>query len=123
MAFIGIEKHGEGEIALGANNLALDVFERLPNGKKIEEFQKENYVWGIVSCLNSQRRNGIGHNSARYDVLTDTIFVRNQSSSGKIHDFNLSYNDFCFDLLQLYIAIENLSVFVHWLYKKSCGYI
>ena len=64
-------------------------------------------------------RNGIGHNSAHYDVNCDRIVYRNTSPSRGIEEFEIPYVRFCEKVVRLYSQLEACAVLVHFLRSRS----
>jgi hypothetical protein len=83
------------------------------NGTKAELMGSTPF-WSIVDgCFDSKLRNGIGHNSWRYDAATDIIHYQNQSQSQGRQDFSIAYLDFCIRTRKLYHCVTFFAKYLH----------
>lgn len=83
------------------------------NGTKAELMASMPY-WSIVEGhFDSKLRNGIGHNSWRYDAASDTIHYQNQSQSKGRQDFSMAYLDFCIRTRKLFHCVTFFAKYLH----------
>lgn len=68
----------------------------------------------------NQLRNGVGHHSARYSVVTDSIEYRIENRAG-VNTSSISYMEFCLQLVKTYSSLELASVLVHWVVARGKG--
>ncbi len=111
----GILAHGSLKVRTASRMMPLDEFRKKDNGSKWD-LLKSLPVAGAFSMLEKNRmRNGIGHHSAHYDAGRDVIEYKNDSRTSGTVRTEISYNDFCQTLLQLYIQFEVASIYIQWL--------
>jgi hypothetical protein len=70
--------------------------------------------------MNSKLRNGLGHNSAEYDVKNDAINYENRSGKGT-ERYSMSYIRFCEALILLYRQFEVVWLYPSWLLLRVEG--
>jgi hypothetical protein len=95
--------------------------ESMPNGNKHTVLNQLKHGDLFVSFIDAKLRNGIGHNSAHYDVRSDRILYRNTSQSRGIEEYDISYIRFCEKLVRLYSQLEACAPLVHFLRGRSIG--
>ena len=100
--------------------MRLQKFDEMPNGSKPDILR--NMVIGdlFVPYMDNKLRNGIGHHSARYDVNNDAIEYSYKTKKGTQLEI-ISYIRFCEKVVRLYVQIELLSIYVHWVTAKAEG--
>lgn len=97
----------------------VEDFEIMDNGSKKDILKNLSIGYLFIDFIDPVLRNGVGHNSAHYNIVTDSIEYRNQSKKRGIEDFTITYNEFCKKALRLYIQLENVSPYIHWLLQES----
>jgi hypothetical protein len=123
--FEGIAEIDQFLIPVPAQPRPVSDLESMPNGKKPTLLSKLRHGDIFIPFIDSKLRNGVGHNSAHYDITTDTIRYRNQSAARGIEDFDISYVRFCHKLVRLYGQLEACAPLIHFLrmrQKLSLGF-
>ncbi len=95
--------------------------ESMPNGNKHTVLKQLKYGDLFVPFIDAKLRNGIGHNSAHYDVRSDRVRYRNTSPSRGIEEFDISYVRFCEKVIRLYSQLEACAPLAHFLRGRSIG--
>lgn len=121
MAVEGIAQTGNCVVPRpSGDEMSLDAFRSLNNGNKYDLI-KPRAISGIFSALQDNRiRNGVGHHSAHYDVLADSIEYRVENSKGVTQQI-MPYTDFCVKLLNLHVNLEVSSVYLKWCLFREWG--
>ncbi|MGP8051017.1 MAG: hypothetical protein ACLPYB_10440 [Desulfobaccales bacterium] len=88
------------EIPTKKGSLDLWSFEKLPNANKGKHLIKFPIADLFVSFMDTSLRNGIGHNSAKYDSSNDEVVCIQQSGSALIEE-RIHYTIFCDKVLEL----------------------
>ena len=114
----GIDKYGIPCIPKKNGNMSLEEFEVVPNGSKVDILNNLKVGSYFSGFIDSKLRNGVGHHSAHYDINFDIVKYRNQNKNG-ISDGSITYNEFCEKVIRLYIQLENVALYVHWLAFNS----
>lgn len=117
----GIILNGSHRIPKKNGEMRLESYEKMNNGTKPDILKNLGAIGNIfVPYIDSRLRNGIGHHSAIYNVSKDCIEYQNQSTSGVQH-FDIPYIRFCEKIVQLYVQIEIVSLYVNWILGKVSG--
>ena len=93
--------------------------EVMPNGNKHTLLAPLRHGDIFIPFIDAKLRNGVGHNSAHYDVVTDSIRYRNQSPSRGIEDFSISYVRFCERVVRLYGQLEACAPLIHFMRMRE----
>lgn len=111
----------EGSISLSRaviptkkGHITISAFELMANGSKPDVLKNLPIADLFVPFMDSQLRNGLGHNAARYDVKTDSIEYTNEGKAGS-SSFTIGYSQFCEKLVLLYGQVEAMAMYVDWL--------
>jgi hypothetical protein len=92
----------------------------MANGNK-PDLLKDLVIADIfVPFIDSKLRNGIGHHSARYNVVKDVIEYSNQNKKA-IQQMTISYVRFCEKVVRLYGQLELASIYANWIKGRSLG--
>jgi hypothetical protein len=100
--------------------LTLGEFEAMKNGNKPDLLQGLVIADVFVPGIDSKLRNGIGHHSARYNVVKDIIEYSNENQNGVQH-MQISYIRFCEKIVRIYGQVELASIYLNWARGKSMG--
>ena len=117
--FEGIAEIDQFLIPSPARPRPVSDLELMPNGNKHTLLTTLRHGNIFIPFIDAKLRNGVGHHSAYYDVTTDTIHYRNQSSSRGIEDFSISYVRFCEKLVRLYGQVEACAPLIHFLRMRQ----
>jgi hypothetical protein len=96
--------------------------ESMPNGNKPKILDQLKHGDMFAPFIDAKLRNGIGHNSAHYDVKADSIVYRNNSPSRGIEEFSIPYVRFCEKLVRLYGQLEACAPLIHFLRGRTIGF-
>ena len=118
-AFEGITEIDQFLIPSPARPRPVSDLELMPNGNKHTLLNQLQHGDIFIPFIDAKLRNGVGHNSAHYDITTDTIRYQNHSSSRGIEEFSISYVRFCEKLVRLYGQLEACAPLVHFLRMRQ----
>jgi hypothetical protein len=117
--FEGVAEIGQFAIPSHARARPVADLEIMPNGNKHTLLTPLRHGDIFVPFIDAKLRNGVGHNSAHYDVTTDTIAYRNHSPSRGIEDLSISYVRFCEKLVRLYGQLESCAPLIHFMRMRE----
>jgi hypothetical protein len=100
--------------------VSLDEFDVMANGSKPDILKQLKIADLFVPYIDNKLRNGIGHNTAHYDVKSDSIKYRNENKSG-FTDFEIPYIEFCTKIVHLFRQLHVVSQYAHWLRQSALG--
>jgi hypothetical protein len=100
LAYEAIIFHQELKIPTKKDSLDLWTYEKMPNAGKGDHLIKYPIGDLFVPFMDTSLRNGIGHNSARYDSSKDEVVCIHQSGSALIEN-RLHYTIFCNKVMEL----------------------
>jgi hypothetical protein len=109
-------------IPLAKRVMNLDEFDATANGTKREILKQLIIADLFVPFIDNKLRNGIGHNSAHYEVANDLIRYRVENDKG-IQNLTISYTEFCETLVTLFRQLHVVSIYVHWLRQSTLGVV
>ncbi len=115
---IGIEAiihHKALEIPTNKGRVTLDEYERLKNANKIDHLKRYPIEDLFVPCLDSDFRNGIGHNSAHYVQDRDAIVLYDIKNPGTPKKA-VGYTAFCDKMIRQVSAFELAAMYHHQLH-------
>jgi hypothetical protein len=117
----------EGEIQTGAvavpkskGTITVAQFQTMKNGSKPDILKNLPLADLFVPFMNSKLRNGVGHNSAGYDVKSDEIFYSTHNSKGTAQ-YRLPYIRFCETIVLIYRQFELVWLYGAWLIARAEG--
>jgi hypothetical protein len=99
------------EVPTRKGAMTLDDFEALPNAGKREHIKKCPIGGLFTSVIDTELRNGLGHNSAHFEKDTDQVILYDSKSSASVSR-KLGYTEFCDCVVKLFAAFE-LAVMYH----------
>jgi hypothetical protein len=105
---MGIEMiidHRSLEIPTKKGSMTLDDFERLVNASKREHIRKWPIEDLFVPLIDTDLRNGVGHNSVHFDKESDQIVLYDSKGAGKASRI-LGYTDFCDRVVRVFSGLE-----------------
>jgi hypothetical protein len=114
----GVIQTGKAEVPTKKATMATADFQTTPNGNKPDILKLLPIAAVFVPVMNSKLRNGVGHNSAGYDVQTDEVFYSNQNKKG-VQNFRTPYIRFCEAVVRLYRLFEVAALYGDWLRAKT----
>jgi hypothetical protein len=120
--FEGIAEIDRFAVPVKKGSKEITDLESMPNGNKHTVLNQLKVGDIFVPFIDAKLRNGIGHNSAHYEVKSDRIVYRNTSPSRGIEEFDISYIRFCERLVRLYGQLEACAPLVHFLRGRSMNY-
>ena len=102
--------------------LSVEAFEKMKNGNKPDLLKNLVIADVFVPFIDNKLRNGIGHHSARYNVIKDIIEYSNENQNG-IQHMTISYVRFCEKVVRIYGQVELASIYLNWMKGKSLGLV
>jgi predicted RNA-binding Zn-ribbon protein involved in translation (DUF1610 family) len=112
MGFEVIIHHRLLEIPTKKGSMTLEQFEQMPNATKRDHIAKFPIEDLFIPVLDTEFRNGIGHNSAHYEQEHDAIVVYDTKDAGTVSQV-VGYTDFCGKVLDLFGAFELAATYHH----------
>jgi hypothetical protein len=106
---------GQLHIPTKKGTMSLADFEALPNANKLGFLEKYPIQDLFLPVLDTKLRNGIGHNSAHYNVGSHEIFLYDSKGRDTVSN-KLGYTDFCLRVLRLFAAFELATMYHHKLH-------
>jgi hypothetical protein len=92
----------------------------MKNGSKPDILKNLPLADLFVPFMNSKLRNGVGHNSAGYDVKSDEIFYSNHNKR-ETTQYRLPYIRFCEAVVLIYRQFELVWLYASWLIARAEG--
>jgi hypothetical protein len=117
-AIEGVIRCGSVVIPTRKGQMTVPEFYATNNGSKPAVRKNLPLAYIFVPFIDHKLRNGIGHNSAAYDVKTDTVSYSNRSAKG-ITNHRLSYIRFCETVVLLYRQLELVYIYLFWLRGRT----
>ncbi len=113
----GVIQNGKPEVPTKKGSMATVDFQTMPNGSKPDILHHLPIAEIFVPVMNSKLRNGVGHNSAGYNVQKDCIFYSNHNKKG-VQEFQMPYIRFCEAIMRIYRLFEVGALYGDWLRVK-----
>ncbi len=112
----GIISLGRPIIPKAKGEMTLAEFDVFRNGSKPDVLRRLGPPISdlFVPYMDHKLRNGIGHNSARYDVVSDQVHYVLENERGR-KSYQIPYIRFCYKLFELYPQLEVVALYVNWL--------
>jgi hypothetical protein len=95
-------------------------FEQVANGIKDTQLKQFPLFDLITPALDLGLRNGVGHNSAHYDVTSDSI-IYVKADDANLNEVRLPYTAFVDKVFKAYCAFELATGFFQWLFVAGGG--
>ena len=106
------------EIPTKKGSMSLWDFEKMPNGKKPEIIKNYPIADLFIESLDNKLRNGIGHNSAHYNLSSDDIVYYEFKGNSNI-ERTVKYTDFVDRVLRLFSVFELGVNYYNLIYLES----
>ena len=113
----GVIQYGTAVVPKTNGYITTEAFQVMANGNKPSLLQLFHTGSVLVSATDCKLRNGLGHNSASYDVSKDEVHYSNQNNSG-IQNFQISYTRLCETVVNIYQMFEVATLYSDWLRTK-----
>ncbi len=112
----GINSLGRAAVPKSKGEFTISEFDVLRNGNKADVLSRLGSPIAdlFVPFMDHRLRNGIGHNSAYYDVVRDEVHYLVENEKGRT-EYKLPYILFCEKLFNLYLQLEVVSRYVTWI--------
>jgi hypothetical protein len=91
---------GATNVPTKKGSMAIWEFEQMDNGTKPNQLVKYAGTKHLVPLLKTELRNGIGHNAAHYDPVTDEV-VCIKETGATLKEWRISYTGFCLATVEL----------------------
>lgn len=108
------------EVPTKRGSMTLEQFEQMPNAAKRDHIAKFPIEDLFMTVLDTDFRNGIGHNAAHYDQEHDAIVVYDTKAAGTVSRV-VGYTEFCRKVLDLFAAFELAAVYYQDLHIQLDG--
>lgn len=95
-----IAPNGSTDVPAKKGSMSIWDFEQMDNGVKAPHLEKYTGTKHLAPLLDTKLRNGIGHNAAHYDPVTDEV-VCIKAVGPKLTEWRVSYTRFCFASVEL----------------------
>jgi hypothetical protein len=100
------------EIPTKKGSITLEQFEQMPNAAKRDHIAKFPIEDLFMPVLDTDSRNGIGHNAAHYEQEHDVIVIFDTKDAGTVSRV-IGYTEFCEKVLDLFAAFELAALYHH----------
>jgi len=120
VGFEVIIAHDSLEIPMKRRNVSLEEFDGFANGNKREVIERFPIADVFVPLLDTELRNGIGHQSAHYEQITDEVVLYDSKGAGTVVR-RIGYTDFCDRVLKLFAGFELATMCHHSLHIHASG--
>ncbi|HZL66353.1 MAG TPA: hypothetical protein VFC29_03385, partial [Candidatus Limnocylindrales bacterium] len=115
-----IANTGKPVIKARTGDKAIWWFEQVANGIKDTQLKQFPLFDLITPALDLGLRNGVGHNSAHYDVTSDSI-IYVKADDANLNEVRLPYTAFVDKVFKAYCAFELATGFFQWLFVAGGG--
>ncbi len=112
--------HRRLEVPAKRASMPLDQFEQLPNAGKRDHIAKYPIEDLFMPIIDTDFRNGIGHNAAHYEHEADCIVLYNTKDAGQVKRV-VTYTEFCEKVLALFAAFELAAMYHHTIHIQLGG--
>lgn len=111
----GIIAVGRAIVPKARGEFTIEEFDLFKNGSKPDILKRLGPPTSdlFVPYIDHRLRNGIGHNSARYDVVSDAVHYVIENERGAT-TYTIPYISFCESMFNLYIQLETVSLYLNW---------
>lgn len=111
----GINSVGRAVVPKRNGEFTLEEFDVFKNGSKPDILRRLGHpvVDLFVPHMDHRLRNGIGHNSAKYDVVSDEVHYLTENERGAVA-YDMPYISFSESMFNLYLQLEVVSLYVNW---------
>ena len=120
IALHGLGAVGRRDVTTKLGSMDIWEFEKLANANKGAHLGKAPECAFLVPYLDTALRNGIGHNSARYDAATDQVLLYKQRGAN-LEETSLSYTEFASKVLDVGSLLLELSLVAFCLVEANNG--
>lgn len=112
----GINSLGRAVVPKSRGEFTIGEFDVLRNGNKPDVLRRLGSPVAelFVPYIDHRLRNGIGHNSAHYDVTNDKVRYWVENERGRT-EYELPYILFCEKVFSIYLQLEVVSHYVNWI--------
>jgi hypothetical protein len=118
VALEGVIEVGGPVIPVRKRQISIQEFYAMNNGNKPAVLKRFPSAHIFVPFIDSRLRNGLGHNSAAYDVKVDAVLYSNRNAKGT-SNHQLSYTRFCEKIILLYRQLELVYMYLLWLRGRT----
>ncbi|HEV8241098.1 MAG TPA: hypothetical protein VGS57_17165 [Thermoanaerobaculia bacterium] len=115
-----IRTSGTPDVPTNKGAMSIWDFEKLENANKGAHLGRHTSTQHFAAQLDTTLRNGIGHNSAHYDPVTDEV-VCIKTKGAALQEWRISYTDFCASTIELASAAFFAEAYVQELLKTAGG--
>ncbi|HEY0469917.1 MAG TPA: hypothetical protein VGC79_37280 [Polyangiaceae bacterium] len=120
IALHGLGAVGRTDVTTKLGSMDIWEFEKIANANKGPHLGKASDCAFLVPYLDTTLRNGIGHNSARYDAATDQVLLYKQRGAN-LEETSLSYTEFASKVLDVGSLLLELNLVAFWLVEANNG--
>ncbi len=111
---------GKPTIKTKGGDKTLWWFEQIANGLKDTQLRQHRIFDLFMPALDLSLRNGVGHHSAHYDVLSDDI-IYVKADDANLKEVRLPYTEFVDKVFKAYCVFELGAVFFQWFFVAGGG--
>jgi hypothetical protein len=115
-----ISTTGKPKIKTKTGEKTIWWFEQIANGVKYTQLKQHRMFDVFEPALDLGLRNGVGHHSAHYDVVSDEI-IYVKADDENLAEVRVPYTEFVDKVFAAYCAFELATVFFHWFFVAGRG--
>lgn len=120
LAFANLVDRGTTDVVTKSGSMSIWEFEKLANANKVPHLLKSSGCAFLGPYLDTKLRNGVGHNSARYEADKDDVVIAKQVGD-VIQEERLTYTEFVDRVLDVSSVLMDLQVVVFWVLDANGG--
>lgn len=117
-AIEGVVFHKKAIVETSRGTMLIEDFSSHQNGSKRDILQRLAIGDLFVPFMDHMLRNGIGHHSAKYDVLSDEIQYKVRKNKTTVKN-SIEYIVFCEKVLRLYCQLEIVSEYSRFIIEPG----
>lgn len=120
LALSNLVARGTTDVVTKSGSMSIWEFEKLANANKGPHLLKAADCAFMAQHLDTRLRNGVGHNSARYEADKDDIVIAKQVGD-IIQEERIAYTEFVDRVLDVSSVLMDLQVVAFWILEANGG--
>ena len=114
---------GSTDVPTKKGSMSIWEFEAMDNADKVPHLAKvSGGTAHFAELMDTELRNGIGHNAAHYDVARDEV-VCVKAKGAALTEWRISYTEFCYTMLELVSAAYFSEGFLREALRRTTGLV
>ncbi|MFO1076451.1 MAG: hypothetical protein U1E73_01855 [Planctomycetota bacterium] len=120
LGLAGLADRGTPSVPTNSGSMSIWDFEKLANANKAPHLLRAPDCAFLAPHLDTNLRNGVGHNSARYAADKDDVVIAKQVGD-VIQESRLTYTEFVDKVLDIASTLMDLHVVAFWILDANKG--